>query len=268
MRLLCIAAKNGGYILINEKTPDAGALAYLFRQEKGDVERWLKELETNGVVSRDGRKILYSRRMLRESFNSIKNRINGEKGGNPNLLKTKRNPISHKAESETESETESYKQNSVPKDVAEMPIEKRGWAALARFIETRTDGNSEQAKKFIGKLKRDNKLDDEQLFRLGEMAWKRGDPKNISAYLISAAREIAAAPGGERPAFQADPGADPDWYDLEAQESWLRQLRDDPNADWPGYRGGPPGSETCRVDPRLLVKYGHRPPSWAKSNPA
>lgn len=90
MRLLCIAWKNDGYVLIGGQAPSAEDLAFLFRQRVEDVEKWLEELERRRVFSRKGwagaEGVIYSRRMVREKIIREQARINGAKGGNPALL--------------------------------------------------------------------------------------------------------------------------------------------------------------------------------------
>ena len=115
MRLLCMAAKEGGYVVLKGKKPaNAENLAYLHRQSVENVEAWLKELEENEVFSRDGEGRIYSRRMMRDAKIARRNQQNGKKGGNPSLRKDKGNhPWDNlagddgvKAEKETESEEE------------------------------------------------------------------------------------------------------------------------------------------------------------------
>lgn len=88
MRLLCMAAKEGGYVVLGGKKPaTAQSLAFLHRQSVEDVERWLAELEANEVFSRDGQGRIYSRRMMRDAKIAKRNQQNGKKGGNPSLRK-------------------------------------------------------------------------------------------------------------------------------------------------------------------------------------
>lgn len=90
MRLLCIAWKNDGYILIGGQAPSPEDLAFLLRQREEDVIKWLEELERRRVFSRKGwagvEGVIYSRRMVREKIIREAARINGAKGGNPNLI--------------------------------------------------------------------------------------------------------------------------------------------------------------------------------------
>lgn len=89
MRLLCIAWKNDGYVLVAGQSPSAEDLAFLFRQKIEDVEKWLEELERRRVFSRKGwagaEGVIFSRRMVREKIIREAARINGAKGGNPAL---------------------------------------------------------------------------------------------------------------------------------------------------------------------------------------
>lgn len=102
MRLLCIAAKADGHVLVGDHIPTTAELAMLVRAPEADVAQWLRELEAKGVFSRTAKGTIYSRRMVR----NFKNRQNGKLGGNPDLLISQENLFPVNAETETESETE------------------------------------------------------------------------------------------------------------------------------------------------------------------
>lgn len=95
--MLCIAGSNKGKdygcVMLNGKTLDAAGLAKMTGGASAEVESLIAELEKHGVFSRDRRKVIYCRRMVRAQ----KNKRNGRLGGNPNLLKTKakQNPVIH-----------------------------------------------------------------------------------------------------------------------------------------------------------------------------
>lgn len=89
--LLAVAAgnkgKDHGFIVLAGRIPSLPEIARLVGSTVEEVKSLLAELELNGVFSRDRRKAIYSRRMVRAE----KNRGNGRLGGNPMLLKTKDN---------------------------------------------------------------------------------------------------------------------------------------------------------------------------------
>lgn len=89
MRLLALAWKNDGYVLVGGKAPSSRQLAALTNQKIEDVEKWVEELLENGVASVGGwpgaTNVLFSRRMVRDFRTRKKARENGAKGGNPNL---------------------------------------------------------------------------------------------------------------------------------------------------------------------------------------
>jgi hypothetical protein len=91
MRLLCIAAKESGVVLVGGKAPPVEDLAFITRQSADDVRAWLDELERRGVFSRDGKGQIYSRRMTRDAKIARRNQKNGKLGGNPNLRKESAN---------------------------------------------------------------------------------------------------------------------------------------------------------------------------------
>lgn len=92
MRLLCIAAKEGGYVRIGGEAPTHAKIARIVRASQEEVDGWIAELEEERVFSRTGDGVIYSRRMVREARASSRNRANGALGGNPNLRKDNGNP--------------------------------------------------------------------------------------------------------------------------------------------------------------------------------
>lgn len=87
MRLLCMCAKEDGFLMIGSRAPTIEELAFATRQSVGDVTAWLAELEAQKVFSRDRRKIIYSRRMVADTRKASTARANGKRGGNPSLRK-------------------------------------------------------------------------------------------------------------------------------------------------------------------------------------
>lgn len=91
MDLLCIAAankgKDHGFIIIGGRIAGPAEIARMVGSTSDEVSSLLSELEQNGVFSRDRRKAIYCRRMVRAE----KNRSNGRLGGNPNFVKNKEN---------------------------------------------------------------------------------------------------------------------------------------------------------------------------------
>ena len=85
MRLLCIAAKHGGYVAVNGRGLEAKEISRLVGVPEEDTQTLIDELESNGVFSRDKGGVIYSRRIVKDE----KNRKNGQLGGNPKLLETK-----------------------------------------------------------------------------------------------------------------------------------------------------------------------------------
>lgn len=94
MRLLCMAARGGGKVLLNGRQPTPEHLARLYGETPENIVAWLDELEWNGVFSRDRHGTIYSRRMLRDAKKSKTARDNGKLGGNPTLCKNKENSAS------------------------------------------------------------------------------------------------------------------------------------------------------------------------------
>lgn len=96
MRMLCIAAHHDpvGYVCIQGKPISNEALARIVGQRVEEIEEGLADLEAHGVFSRDRLKRIFCRRMVFESKKSLVAQQNGKLGGNPTLLKQKKNPSS------------------------------------------------------------------------------------------------------------------------------------------------------------------------------
>jgi hypothetical protein len=56
-----------------------------------EVKKLLSELESAGVFSRDEQGIIYSRKMVRDVARAVRNKANGQYGGNPQLKSDNRN---------------------------------------------------------------------------------------------------------------------------------------------------------------------------------
>lgn len=74
-----------GHLVFNGKALDVPQLARMIGETPKDVARWLKELEDNGVPSRNEDGVLYSRRMVRdEALREVRasgGRLGAEHGG-------------------------------------------------------------------------------------------------------------------------------------------------------------------------------------------
>lgn len=88
MRMLCLMHRGEemGCLVVAARPMTTVDLAKRTGGEKRMVERLVTELEDNGVLSRDARGVLFSRRMVRDEKISEKNIANGKLGGNPNLI--------------------------------------------------------------------------------------------------------------------------------------------------------------------------------------
>jgi hypothetical protein len=73
-------AKPYGHLVFNGKALDNAQLARMIGETPKDVARWVKELEDNGVASRDENGILYSRRMVRDELLRNARATGGPKG--------------------------------------------------------------------------------------------------------------------------------------------------------------------------------------------
>lgn len=98
LRLLCIASKNKGFVLVNGVPPTFGILGKRIGVSAADAKKWFDELKANGVlkvVSTGKLKgAIVSQRMVR----AHKNSENGKLGGSPKHRTHNDNPVSLKAD--------------------------------------------------------------------------------------------------------------------------------------------------------------------------
>lgn len=86
MRLLSIAARDGGYVAVDGVKCTVGDIARLVGHPAKEVATLLAELEQHHVFSRDRSGKIYNRRMIRDEKQRKINQKNGQMGGNPTLL--------------------------------------------------------------------------------------------------------------------------------------------------------------------------------------
>jgi hypothetical protein len=128
MRMLCQmdASNERGFLVSGGRATTPAEIAKLVCCDRRTVERLLVELEERRVFSRDDRGAIFSRRMTRDDAIARRNATNGQRGGNPVLLKNKDisdlpvNP-QVKAEEETEEDKEAEKQEEEHAAVASPP---------------------------------------------------------------------------------------------------------------------------------------------------
>lgn len=299
MRLLCIAAKERGYVLVEGKVPTTEELAFLTRQEVDDVEIWLEELETRGVFSRASfrgvSRAIYSRRMVRDFQASARNSANGKKGGNPALkpaedtgeneapdevaerqtvkkVRHNRAPVTHgkitvpsesvKADKESESERDIYTgiTDSESRDgLGEIPA---GILALENTGRRAWGILLKFLELRIGPEKSNRSL----------VAKIQRDHNLSDEELERVARDVwKANPEQPRPYLvklaQGVAAERRYRFDvpLAVQRKWVREFVDEPMTWRNGERGGRPGSDTCKIDPNILREFGFEPPSWRRS---
>ena len=114
MDMLCQmdASRERGFLIVGNRAATPHEIARIVGGERRTVERLLRELEANGVFSRDDRSVIFSRRMTRECDISRRNIANGKLGGNPILIKTNsldKNPVNQPDKAEAEADTEADK---------------------------------------------------------------------------------------------------------------------------------------------------------------
>ena len=266
MRLLCLAAKEGGYVRIAGAKPSTAMLARLVRATESEVEGWLSELSEMRVFSRTTDGTIYCRRMVREARISAANRENGAKGGNPNLRKDERNPPpvnppkkkAVKAEEEEEEEEKIEPNGSVGSPAGEPDLFAKAWSA---FPETGRRRSSKQQ---------------------GRTVWRKaakaagGDGRLLAAVRAFADSDDARRDGGAfvqgfhrwlrdgrwEHFLPPDGPPAPGLLPL-VEDPWPKRLRnyaDPKNREWRELEWGPrPGRMGCKAPPELQRAHGFEP---------
>ena len=93
IEMMCIMheAKPYGHLLIEGESVSDAELARAIGMDAGEVETLIAELEKWAVFSRNGKGVIYSRRMVRDEKKAQNARKNGKSGGNPKLSKQTQN---------------------------------------------------------------------------------------------------------------------------------------------------------------------------------
>lgn len=89
--MLCIAAQSDpiGYLTVKKVPLSDNDIARMVGGSEPEVRTLLEELERNGVLSRDRKGTIFSRRIVRDAKKSRDAKNNGKLGGNPTLSKDK-----------------------------------------------------------------------------------------------------------------------------------------------------------------------------------
>lgn len=270
MRLLCIAAKEGGYLRIGGKAPTVEKLAKIVRSSPAEVQILLDELAEEGVFSRTSDGTIYSRRMVRDAKSSAKNRENGKKGGNPNIGKDKENPASVNppdephaekgVKADKEKEKERDKKGSEPngsggqppldgfdKTEVNPPPESSAdplkpiWRLGIALLTQRAGLTDPKARSLVGKWVRSH--DPEYVRQAMQAAWDAGSRDPVS-YVTRAIPNIEAE--------NHNPMLRPDAF---RQRLWMQDFRAFPN-QWREHERGPrPGEPGCRVTAEIQAEY-------------
>lgn len=96
MEMLCLMheADHRGYLVVNDKPMTDEQLSVQTGVPLALLPDLVRELEEQVVFSRTRTGVIYSRRMVRDAKKSRVARKNGRNGGNPTLVKQRRNPAS------------------------------------------------------------------------------------------------------------------------------------------------------------------------------
>lgn len=91
--MICLMHESDGYLLINNAPVGIRQLASLASLSHRDCEKLVKELEKSGVFSLTETGVIFSRRIKRDIEKANKDKENGNKGGNPVLVRGVNPPV-------------------------------------------------------------------------------------------------------------------------------------------------------------------------------
>lgn len=102
--MLCIAAQSDpiGYLTVKKVPLSDNDIARMVGGSEPEVRTLLAELERNGVLSRDRKGTIFSRRIVRDAKKSRDAKTNGKLGGNPTLSKDKGKTVEVNLQDNTE----------------------------------------------------------------------------------------------------------------------------------------------------------------------
>ncbi|MFG1210547.1 hypothetical protein [Xanthobacter flavus] len=254
MEMLCLMheAEPRGSLLIKGNPVSARQLAALCGCSLKEAAAFLEELEDAGVFSRDG-EVVYSRRMRRDEDKAQRDKANGQKGGNPNVLRLNEgvnppdNPDDKGADKAKNIEDRSKKEKEHGPAAA---------GAFDRFrkVYPRRDGSQDwpKARESFDRAVRAG-VDPEAIVggaeRYAADCRRRGDEgtqfvKQARTWLNGRLWEEFANSGPSAPTASISP----DWRALVM--SFQR------SGNWPSSLGPGPGFSGCRVPPPLLAEFG------------
>jgi hypothetical protein len=278
MRLLCIAAKEGGYVLVGGLPPTPAKLARIVRASEAEVLEWLAELEAEKVCKKTGTGTIYSKRMVDDAKVSRINSENGKKGGNPTLRKDDGNsdPLNHdgkpldeeglKQKREEEKRREEKREDQAPA----LPVDtelgiKADVAKLWALTNATSRGRSSRGqveKAFRAALNRGHSAEAilagfAGYFESKEATKDRGEFSRGAHRIIEGDRWLEFSPAGS--VFDAglrpsDPSAPQEWM----QRNWMEEFREG-RFQWQPTRGPAPGDPGCRVSPEIQREFGVEP---------
>jgi hypothetical protein len=212
MEIMTLAHRTGGYLLVNDRGPDAATLARLVGSTPAEVRRLLAELKGHGIYSeRESDGVIYSRRMVRDAKRRAVNRANGSQGGNPGLLLPK---------SDIQSDDDSDIRNQEESDIRNPDIRARD-RARARSASPSDSGSAGSAADSEGDLDTGFEAFWREYPRkaakvAAERVWRKLRPSaDMGALIINALRQHC-----RQPQWQRDGGV----Y-IPHAATWLNQRR-------------------------------------------
>jgi|SRR5579872_2466682 len=258
MRLLCIASRHGGYVLLSGKPPTFGLLAKKVGAASVEVKAWFDELKAAGVLSVTGKGVIYSRRMVKAEKMSQNGKLGGPakhriRNAKPDLVQ-----LDKDSEKEEESPQPPRGQRPVSEEVKEavaiwnamaercdLPLAKTISDARRRAIEKRLKEGFGLVgwREAIAAVEASRLCRGQRPGRNGEAPWKADLDFVCQAKSFTRLREGTYGQDAKAAVIQ-----------IEGWSPWPgRMNRWERNMAWDEDAWGPkPGRDGCQVPPEYL----------------
>lgn len=127
------------------------------------------------------------------------------------------------------------------------PVARGAFYLAMRVLTERGDLAEAKARPLVAKW-RHTLADDEELWRIGEAAWK-AETRDPVPYIVAAVERAVQARAGSGVVNPSEP----------RQRAWMEEFARSPNSWRAGDRGPRPGEPGCRVSPEIQREFGIEP---------
>ena len=186
-----------GHLLIGGGSPTHAEIGRFTGVHHNAVTALVTELVSRGVASVSPEGVIFSRRMVRDNEKALKNRENGAKGGNPELVKTDNPEVKAQipeARSQIPEKKKEERAVAPGFDLGEQPpsadLDKQFFSRAVEIVDARPD----EARRIAGTLKKACGGDITQARRKLEQAVGRDSPKQFLWWTINDLKKKSAEP--------------------------------------------------------------------------